>query len=118
MEPDIEYFGDEYSIRRLVSILLDNAVKYASNGADINFSLKKPKKDIIITVSNKCDNLSQDDIPKLFDRFYRADKSRNASAGGFGIGLSIAKSIAEAHKGRISAEYEKDEIKFTAELKL
>ena len=101
--PDISYCGDEYAIRQLVSILLDNAVKYAADGASIDFSLEKAKKGVLIRTFNACEKMDPDDLDKLFDRFYRADKSRNTGTGGFGIGLSIARSIAEGHGGSIQA---------------
>ena len=117
IEPYLRYCGDEYSIRRLTSILIDNAIKYASDGSDIIFSLSKHKKGVEIICKNKCENVESDDLDKLFDRFYRADKSRTESKG-FGIGLSMARSIAEAHKGEINASYNEDgEIVFTAVLK-
>lgn len=116
IEPDIIYCGDEYAVRRLVSVLLDNAVKYAEKDSQIYFSLEKNKKGIVIRTSNKCEGLSSEDEEKLFDRFWRADESRS-SAGGFGIGLSMARSIAEGHKGTISAKIAEGVITFTAELK-
>lgn len=116
IEPDIIYCGDEYAVRRLVSVLLDNAVKYAEKDSQISFSLEKNKKGIVIRTSNKCEDLSTKDEEKLFDRFWRSDESRS-SAGGFGIGLSIARSIAEGHKGTISAKVAEGMITFTAELK-
>lgn len=116
--PGIEYHGDEYSIRQLASILLDNAIKYAVNNTPISFSLQKNKKGIIIRTSNECGKVDEADLDKLFDRFYRADKSRNSTDGGFGIGLSIARSIAEGHKGSIHAKCEDGRtIEFIAELK-
>ena len=116
--PDLNYHGDEYAVRQLVSILLDNAVKYASAGSDIILKLQKQKKTVIITSENKCGNISDDDLGKLFDRFYRLDKSRNSATGGFGIGLSIARAISEGHKGSIRADSpESGIIRFTVELK-
>lgn len=70
---------------------------------------------VVLRVSNRCENAGSIDIGKLFDRFYRADPAR--TAGGFGIGLSIARSIAEGHRGAISARTEGDTITFTALLK-
>jgi len=109
--------GDEYAVRQLVSILIDNAVKYASPGSEIFFSMKRHKKGVEIVSSNKCENTDTVDIPHLFDRFYRADKSRNSGTGGFGIGLSVARGICENHKGSISASLKDDStIVFTAYL--
>lgn len=116
-EKGIEMRGDEYAVRQLVSILIDNAVKYASPGSEIHFSMKRHKKGVEIVSSNKCENTDTVDIPHLFDRFYRADKSRNSGTGGFGIGLSVARGICENHKGSISASLKDDStIVFTAYL--
>lgn len=115
--PDLDFYGDEYAIRQLASILLDNAVKYAAAGSDITFSLVKNKKHILLKTSNVCQDLDEDALRHLFDRFYRPDQSRNHETGGFGIGLSIARSIAEGHKGTIHACYPvKDQIEFTVKL--
>ncbi len=115
--PDLDFYGDEYAIRQLASILLDNAVKYAAAGSDITFSLVKNKKHILIKTSNACQNVDEDSLRHLFDRFYRPDQSRSHETGGFGIGLSIARSIAEGHKGTIHACCPvKDQIEFTVKL--
>ena len=115
--PDLTYRGDEYAVRQLVSILLDNAIKYALPDTPIAISLEKARKGVLIRTSNQFDTTNEVEPQKLFDRFYRADPSRNAGTGGFGIGLSIARSIAEGHKGRISAQVEGERIEFVAELK-
>lgn len=115
--PDIVYDGDEYAVRQLVSILLDNAVKHASPGSAILFSLNQSKKGILICVSNECGEIDVKDLDKLFDRFYRTDKSRNAGTSGFGIGLSLARSIVEGHKGSIKARCPmENKIEFVVEL--
>lgn len=117
IEKNIAFSGDEYAVRQLVSILIDNALKYASDGSDIGFSMKKHKKGVLIKSSNQCDSINDEDLPKLFDRFYRADKARTSGSGGFGIGLSIARGICENHKGYIKADKTgENEIEFTAYL--
>ena len=116
IEPDISYCGDEYAVRQLASILLDNAVKHASEGSPVIFELEKGRKGVVILTRNRCTGADAIETDKLFDRFYRADQSR--TAGGFGIGLSIARSIAEGHRGRIRAQImDGDTIEFTAELR-
>ena len=114
--PGLTYRGDEYAVRQLVSILLDNAVKYAADGSPISLSLEKARRGVVLRASNGCDTQDGLDTGKLFDRFYRADTARS-SGNGFGIGLSIARSIAEGHKGGIRASLDSGRIEFTAELK-
>ena len=116
--PGIRYTGDEYAVRQLASVLIDNAVKYAEPDTDIYFEMKKDKKGVSISTRNTCSGISTEDTKKLFDRFYRPDRSRNNATGGFGIGLSLARSIAEGHNGRIYAKLPEDNmIEFTAELR-
>ena len=122
LEQDIEsglnYHGDEAQIRQLCSILMDNAMKYALDTAPVRIGLKKEKAGIVLRCSNACADLSQEELNKLFDRFYRPDKSRSSKTGGFGIGLSIARSIAQAHRGTIKAAAPQPGIiEFTAILK-
>lgn len=114
-EPNLIYRGNEYAVRQLVSILADNAVKYADENSDIFISVKSQKKGVVVSCRNRCKTASQDDMIHLFDRFYRADKSRSTQ--GFGIGLSIAKGIAESHRGSIKAKLNDGIIEFAAELK-
>ncbi len=102
--PLISYYGDEASIQQLITILIDNAVKYSPPQGLIEVSLEKRGKNICFMVSNTAKQLSEENIPHLFDRFYRADASRNSETGGYGIGLSIALAVTRAHKGKISAK--------------
>ena len=104
IEEDITYTGDERSIRRLAGILMDNAVKYSSENGNITLTLKKKGKKIFLEVYNDADDLPQGKLDVLFERFYRLDSSRNSGTGGSGIGLSMAKAIVQAHKGKITAE--------------
>lgn len=102
--PDLFCFGDEYAVRQLASILLDNAVRYADDGSVIRVGLEKSRRGLVLKTSNRCTGLDRSELDKLFDRFYRPDCSRSRQSGGFGVGLSIARSIAEAYKGSIRAE--------------
>ena len=97
--------GDEVLLRRLVGILMDNAIKYCDVGGEINVSLRHGRR-TVLTVENTYAAVAELELNKLFDRFYRADKARTFT-GGYGIGLSMAKSIVENHKGEVSA-YKKD----------
>ena len=100
----LTYRGDEYAIRQLVSILLDNAVKYSDEGGGIRLSLERGKRGVVLKTCNACTGLDPAELDRLFDRFYRVEKSRSKQTGGFGVGLSIARSIAAAHKGSIRAQ--------------
>lgn len=105
IDRSIIYSGDETLLHRLVGILLDNAVKYCDEGGDIKVTLEKRRR-IILSVENTYSSVGEIELNKLFDRFYRADKARKFT-GGYGVGLSMAKAIAEKHKGEITA-YKKD----------
>ncbi len=94
------FVGDEASIRQVVSILMDNALKYCDNGGDIRVSLTGGKHPTI-AVENSYEAVANVELDRLFDRFYRADKARTYGTG-FGIGLSMAKAIVEKHHGSIS----------------
>lgn len=114
----LSFCGDEAAIRQLLCILLDNAVKYALPDSPILLQAWKERKYLCISCSNRCAApVSEEDLPKLFDRFYRADPSRNSKTGGFGIGLSLARSIAEGHRGSIRAAKDGDSITFTVRLR-
>ena len=107
IEPDVIYNGDESLIRQLMSILLDNAVKYCDPDGEIVVNVRAKGRGAVITVENTYGDIDNIELDKLFDRFYRADKARSFT-GSFGVGLSIAKSIANKHKGNIVA-YKKDD---------
>ncbi|SCW37693.1 His Kinase A (phospho-acceptor) domain-containing protein [Ruminococcaceae bacterium YRB3002] len=102
--PDIRVKGDPKALDNLISILLDNAVKYCPDGGSISAGLARESHSAVIEVSNDISGeLSDEAVKHLFDRFYRADPSRNQSTGGHGIGLSVAHAIVTAHGGRITA---------------
>ncbi len=102
--PDITMDGSPDMIRQLISVLLDNAVKYSPDGGKITVDLSAHRKTVSLSVENtSTERINESDLSHIFDRFYRADKSRNSETGGHGIGLSIAKAITEAHGGSISA---------------
>lgn len=100
---NISYCGEEQSIRQLICILLDNGIKYASAHTEIKVSLAKQGKKCFLSLTNMAENLEKGNLDILFERFYRADSSRNSQTGGHGIGLSIAKAIVSQHKGKITA---------------
>ena len=104
IEPMLSFYGEEKSIRQLLSILLDNALKYSPEGGEISLSVRKQNRSVVLTVSNPSVRpLEKGEQAQLFDRFYRGDPSRSGE-GGYGLGLSIAAGIAAAHRGKIRAE--------------
>ena len=107
-EIDAEIFlqGDEDLLRRLIGILMDNAIKYCDVDGCITVTLQHHRR-TVFTVENTYSAVDQLELHRLFDRFYRADKARTFT-GGYGIGLSMAKSIVEKHGGEITA-YKKDD---------
>lgn len=114
IQPNISICADKEHITQLISILLDNAVKYTNDNGQIIVRLHKNQKRTKLQIENTCAALPAVAPNKLFDRFYRANEARTQKSGGYGIGLSVAKSIANANKGSISAEYrEANRIVFT-----
>ena len=113
-EQALKIVRDRTAISQVTTILLDNAIKYAPSGTDIKVTVSKQgKNNVRLQFSNKYEGSKKIDPNKLFDRFYRADKSRNTSRVGYGIGLSMAKSIVESNRGRISCNIDsKDNINF------
>jgi signal transduction histidine kinase len=95
---------DPQRIRQVVQNLLSNALRYTSNGGKITVTVVKTDLNSTITVQDTGMGIAAADLPRVFDRFYRADASRNRAEGGAGLGLAIAKAIAEAHGGSLTAE--------------
>lgn len=106
IEPGITLSGDEKALRQLISVLLDNAMKYSDPGGRITITLDRQKNQIRLRVYNTTEFISREHLKHLFDRFYRTDQSRNSETGGYGLGLSIAAAAVSSHKGKISASTE------------
>lgn len=116
IEENIIYPGDESGLRQMVSILMDNAAKYCDEKGKIAVRLKSDRQ-IHLQVINDCRTSADCDFDKVFERFYRADKARTPD-GSYGLGLSIAKSIVELHKGEIHAKVlEHDRVMFEVVLR-
>ena len=115
--PGISYTGDQKAVTHLVSILMDNALKYSPEGGKVLVALNRSGAKTVLAVTNDTvDAVTKDDMKHMFDRFYRTDRSRNSETGGHGIGLSIAKGIAISHGGRIYASGSGNMITVTVEL--
>lgn len=101
---NITYCGDELSLRKLFSLLVENAIKYASPGSEMKVELQTRGSKTYLSVQNQCEGVPLGRQDQWFERFYREELSRNGEKKGYGIGLSIAKAICEQHKAKISAE--------------
>ncbi len=102
IENDIVLQGRESELRQLIGILVDNAIKYASDKGQITVALSQIQEKIKFSVNNTGEPIPEEQLGLIFERFYRVDKSRVRKKDGYGLGLSIAKSIVDAHHGRIS----------------
>ncbi|CAI6063196.1 sensor histidine kinase [Cohnella sp. JJ-181] len=103
IEPGLSAVGSAEQIKQVVMILLDNAAKYNEPRGSISLTLKRQHHHIQLAVANTGAGIPAEHVDRIFDRFYRADASRSRRQGGYGLGLAIAKSIVEQHRGRISA---------------
>jgi signal transduction histidine kinase len=99
-------FGDEERLKQVIVNLIDNAIKYSSEGGEIKIGIIKTEKDVIVSVSDNGVGIPKDDLPRIFERFYRVDKTRSRDMGGSGLGLSIVKHILELHNSTIKVESE------------
>lgn len=93
--------GNQWRIKQLITIMLDNAMKHVDEGGWVELVLKTRESKIEITIRDNGEGIAKDELIKIFERFYRVDKSRSRKQGGAGLGLSIAKCIVNEHKGNI-----------------
>jgi two-component system phosphate regulon sensor histidine kinase PhoR len=98
--------ADASRLQEVLYNLLDNAVKYSRENGEIRLRIEQREKEIALSVSDNGIGISKEDLPRIFERFYRADKSRSREEGGTGLGLAIVKHIAHLHRGRVEAESE------------
>ena len=106
--PDMFINGDPEKLKQLLVILIDNACKYSEPGGAITVTLEPVKNQVKLTVHNTGSYIEKEMQEHLFERFYRGDASRSREAGGYGLGLAIAKEIVSVHKGKISVRSEKE----------
>ena len=116
VEEKIQVIGEQAQLRQVVEILLDNAQKYASPGANVWVSLRRQSRGrCLLTVANQGEEIAPEDLPQLFRRFYRADPARSRN-GSFGLGLCITQSVVTRHRGRIWAQSRDGVNRFMVEL--
>lgn len=114
IQPGISLHADPAQMEQLLSILLDNSVKYTEPGGNVWVCLEQEERRVRLSVQNTCQALPNVPPDKLFDRFYRGDSARTQKTGGYGIGLAVAQSIAAANQGVLQAQYLPDrQIRFT-----
>lgn len=106
IDPEVKVHGSSMQLKQLAHILIDNAVKYSSDKSDITIKLKKSGEQITFTVNNFGNEIPPEELEHIFDRFYRAEKSRTTK--GYGLGLSIAQNIVESMNGKLTAESNKE----------
>lgn len=103
IEENLHVMGDPDQLERLIKTLIDNACKYAPEDSTIRVNLEKRSNNAELSVTNQGAPIDEEDLKHIFDRFYRSDKARARETGGFGLGLAIARGIAESHNGKIKA---------------
>lgn len=104
IEPNLLFHGNSEELRQVIMILIDNALKYTNPKGNVSVTLKTCNSNIHLTVTNSGEGILPEYIDRIFDRFYRVDKSRSRNSGGYGLGLPIAKAIVEQHGGKISVQ--------------
>ena len=107
IQPDLYIKGNSGQIKQLISILLDNACKYAISNSQVKLLLYEQNDKVMIEVNNKSKPIPKDELPHIFDRFYKVDKARSRTSGSYGLGLSIAKEIVKSHNGKIIVSSDK-----------
>ncbi len=106
VETPVNMSGDRRLIKQMLRAIVDNSIKYSPDNGMIGIDYKMAENNVIITIADKGIGIPQEELPHIFDRFYRVDKARSRSIGGTGLGLSIVKWIVDTHQGRITAESE------------
>lgn len=104
--PNINLAVDAAKIRQVVQNLVSNALRYTDKGGNVKITLKQDKYNVIFSVADTGIGISKEDLPNIFERFYRTDRSRARESGGMGIGLAIVKAIVDAHGAKVTAESE------------
>ena len=103
LEPACALLANEDDIYQVAFNLIENAIKYNLPGGRVDVTVRRREDKVVLTVTDTGLGIPPDDLPKIFDRFYRVDKARSRAAGGTGLGLSIARDTARLHGGDITA---------------
>ena len=115
-DEDLIFKLDERWLKEAIHNLVDNAIKYSPNGSTINISVYKSYLNYNLDIENECKDLSEETLPKIFERFYRGANS--VSKDGLGLGLFIAREIIEKHGGNIRVSLDENRIKFSVDFPL
>ena len=102
--PDAEIVGNPEQLSQVIMILLDNAIKYTPENGEIKAILTRTQHHYLLTLTNTGEGISTEDLPHIFDRFYRGDKVRSRQDNSYGLGLAIAKTIIAQHAGKLACE--------------
>lgn len=118
IQRDLFVYGNKQQLQQLATILLDNANKYSTGAGNVQLSLAEVDKQVLLTISNDSVQPTNEQLSRMFDRFYTLDSSHNKKTSGHGLGLAIAKTICETHNGKIRADYTDGRTVFTVSLPL
>lgn len=108
--------GDEQRLRKMTSTLIENALKYVDDGGSVSIRLARSGNTAVLSILNTGSTIAPEDVPHIFDRFYRTDKARTSGTGGYGLGLAIAREIAREHDGDITCTSDSSGTTFTVTL--
>jgi len=103
-DPNLEISMNRGQLEQAITNLIENAIKYSERGKSVSVEVAATATEIVITVRDSGIGIAAEHLPRLFERFYRVDRSRSRGAGGTGLGLAIVKHVAAAHKGRVSVD--------------
>ena len=118
IEEEIWVNGNSVQLKQLTSILIDNGIRHGSQGKEVNLELKRVKNSAVLSVANEGREIPEEQRKHLFERFYRSDQARAAEDGHYGLGLAIAKAIAQTHKGSIQVQCRDGMVIFLVKLPL
>lgn len=108
--------GNSVQLKQLTSILIDNAIRHSVRGSEVQVILRKEKNHAFLSVRNDGEEIPPEQLQRLFERFYRTDAARTGEDGHYGLGLAIAKAIAQAHKGTVDVRCGQGKVEFTVKL--